>query len=253
MSEVLPVIVRGQAVKFDENGLACLNDIWRAAGFRKKQTPSEWRRLPSTHKLTEAVLERITGKSRDWLKSDFRSVVYVRPSLGTFADVRLALAYAEYLNPKLALEVREIFLRYKAADASLADEILEKASPADNEWAGMRALSRATRNNYTDTLKQHGVSAGTGYAKCTNATYQALFDSSATQLKARKGAKRNLRDHMSTLELSMVMTSEALSSERIADERCQGVNECRAATAKSASFIRKAIEEDRKDRRPKML
>lgn len=48
---------------------------------------------------------------------------------GTFAHPVLALAYSEYLSPKLAVEVREVFLRYRAADATLADEILEKASP----------------------------------------------------------------------------------------------------------------------------
>lgn len=55
---------------------------------------------------------------------------------GTFADVRLALAYAEYLNPDLAMEVREIVLRDKAAYPTLADDILQRATPEANEGAG---------------------------------------------------------------------------------------------------------------------
>jgi hypothetical protein len=255
MDNSLSVAIRGKSIGFDEDGLACLNDIWRAAGFRKSQTPSDWMRLQSTQKLTEAVIKRITGKSRNWTKSEIKSAYYTKAGStgGTYADVRLALAYAEYLNPKLALEVREVFLRYKAADATLADEILQEASEQDNEWAAKRALSRAIRNGYTDTLRDHGVTNGKDFGRCTNATYKTLFGATAKQLKEKKGVGGNLRDHMTKLELSAIMTSEALSSERIEDERCEGAQECKSATEKSAGFIRRAIEDDRKDRRSKML
>ncbi|MDF1750056.1 MAG: KilA-N domain-containing protein [Alphaproteobacteria bacterium] len=253
MDNSLSVAIRGKSIRFDENGLACLNDIWRAAGLRKNQTPADWMRLTSAQKLQIAVLEKTTGKSRGWTKTEYRSVSYAAGGIGTYADIRLALAYAEYLNPKLALEVREVFLRYKAADATLADEILQEASEQDNEWAAKRALSRAIRNGYTDTLRDHGVTNGKDFGRCTNATYKTLFGCTAKQLKEQKGVGGNLRDHMTKLELSAIMTSEALSSERIEDERCEGAQECKSATEKSAGFIRRAIEDDRKDRRSKML
>jgi hypothetical protein len=75
----------------------------------------------------------------------------------TFAHPVLALAYAEFLNPSLGVEVREVFLRYKGADATLADDILQRAPAADNEWAGARALGRSQRSELTATLKEHQV------------------------------------------------------------------------------------------------
>lgn len=83
-------------------------------------------------------------------------------------------ACAGYLSPKLEVEVREVWLRCRSGDASLADEILEKASPEVNEWAGIRALSRSTRNKHTPILHSHGVNAPIDFANITNETYLAL-------------------------------------------------------------------------------
>lgn len=244
--------IRGRTVRVDENGLICLNDIHQASGFTVNKRPGDWRDNPNTSPLLFAVLERITGKSGNWTKTEMRSAVYAKPGAagGTFADVRLALAYAEYLSPKLAVEVREVFLRYKAADPTLADEVLQRASPEANEWAGMRAMGRSVRRSYTDTLQAHGC-AGRDFANCTNAIYGGLFDKTASQLKKSKGLSKagNLRDNMSTKELAFVMASEALSSERIEEEQCDGGNDCYFASATSAGYIRQAIEADRKSRR----
>jgi hypothetical protein len=182
-----------------------------------------------------------------------KSIIYVSRGAGrgTFADVRLALAYAEFLNAELALEVKEVFLRYKAADPTLADDILTRSTPEANEWAGARALGRSVRNQYTKTLQDHGAQ-GQDYAQCTNALYGALFDKSADQLKRAKGVPAkggNLRNAMTTSELAFVMAGETLSSERINEEECRNGVECFVATSKSARFIRQAIEADRNDRK----
>ena len=221
-SDSNPLSIRGKSIRVDENGLACLNDIWTAAGFTKNQRPGDWTRLGTTHKRIERVLELITGKSRNYDASDMRKVLRTKSGAagGTYADVRLALDYAEYLNPKLAIEVKEVFLRYKAADPTLADEILQRASPEANVWAGVRALSRSQRNSYTNTLKQHGV-ADRGYMECTEAVYLNLLGGKSYQLRERLGAKpkTNLRDVLSTSQLSYVMAAEALTAERIAEEK----------------------------------
>jgi hypothetical protein len=167
---------------------------------------------------------------------------------GTYADIRLALAYAEYLNEKLALEVKEVFLRYKAADATLADDILERASPEANEWTGKRALARAGRGPYTDTLHRHGVRVPVEFARCTNAVYIGLFRKTARQLKAAKQVTANLRDAMDGVELTFVAAGEALARERIEQTNCQGAIACEAATLRSTSFLRDALEAERLDR-----
>lgn len=243
--------IRGREIRVDDNGLVCLNDIWQAAGFSTNQRPTDWKELPSISPLIIAVMDSNSEKSG--VKNyNPKSVLYSKSGKGggTFADVRLALAYAEYLNPKLAIEVKEVFLRYRAADPTLADEVLERASPEANEWAARRAMSRVVRRGFTDTLQAHGCS-GKDFPVCTNAIYGGLFDKTASQLKKAKGLTKsgNLRDNMTAKELAFVMASEALSSERIEEEQCDGGAECRTASETSAGYIRQAIEADRKNRR----
>jgi len=242
--------VRGREIRTDADGFVCLNDIWSAAGFKKNQQPTDWKELQITGQLIVALLDHNSGQTG--VKNyNPKSVIYsIRgKGGGTYADVRLALAYAEYLNPKLALEVREVFLRYKAADPALADDILERAGPEANEWAGTRALGRSVRNNYTAALQDHGVK-GPDFGACTNTLYQTLFDANAKKLREQKNlpAKANVRDAMTTSELVFVMAGETLSTERIHEEGCDGGEACRQATSKSARFIRMAIDADRKDR-----
>jgi hypothetical protein len=251
------LVLRGRNIRFDENGLVCLNDIWKVAGFRKNQQPGEWSRLPGTVKKMERVLELVTGKSRDYGTADMRMVYRtVRGrNAATYADIRLALDYAEYLNPKLAIEVKEVFLRYKAGDATLADEVLQKASAEDNVWVAQRAIGRAARIHFTHELRERGVTEPKHYAFCTNATYLSLWDKTAKEIRAEKGIPANVnpRDRMDTKELAFLAASEALSVERMEDEDSQGFNECHKATAKAARAIRSAIEADRRDRQKRMV
>ncbi|MBZ9936612.1 KilA-N domain-containing protein [Mesorhizobium sp. BR1-1-16] len=251
-----PVKVRGRSIDRDENGLLNLSDIWSASGRTVNQKPHDWLRLGSTLRLVESVFEAITGKSRNWSKQEMKSALYTKRGKGggSYADVRLALAYAEYLDPKLALEVREIFLRYKAADPTLADDILDRASPEANEWVATRALGRVTRNDYTDTLRDHGVTGG-GYGLCTNETYLGLYGKPAATIRRERGlpAKANVRESMTKVELASVMLAEALSTERIRDEDSAGTEECRRATRRSATSIKNAIENDRQSRNRRMI
>ena len=142
---------------------------------------------------------------RRCLTSPYISTIRTRRGAdgGTYADARLALDYAEYLNPKLAIEVKETFLRAKSGDATLADEVMEGASAEANEWIAKRSLARAARLNYTNTLKTHGVSKPQHYAGCTNVTYQSLFGKTASQMKKEKnlGKHGRLRDAMSLTHL----------------------------------------------------
>jgi KilA-N domain len=251
------IVIRGRSIRFDETGLACLNDIWSAAGYTKNQRPGDWSRLGTTHKRIELVLKLITGKSRNYDKADMQRVLRTRRGAdgGTYADARLALDYAEYLNPKLAIEVKETFLRYKAADPSLADEVMENAGAEANEWMAKRSMGRAARLNFTATLKAHGVKDPSDYGRCTNATYQGLFGKSAGQLRASKGLAKNdkLRDRMTLKELVTVSFSEVLSCDRIEDEASSGFRECYDATAKVANSVKAMMDNEAKGRQPRLI
>lgn len=81
-SPATALAIRGRTVRFDENGLACLNDIWTAAGFTKNQRPGDWSALPGTRRKMERVLELITGKSGNYDGNDMRLVFRTRRGAG---------------------------------------------------------------------------------------------------------------------------------------------------------------------------
>jgi hypothetical protein len=176
-----------------------------------------------------------------------------RGNEGTYAHPILAAAYAGYLSPKLEIEVREIWLRYRKGDATLADEILQRATAEENRWVGARAMARSQRISYTNTLKRHYVE-GKGYMYCTEALYSRLLDGKSYELRARMGLgpKANLRDNLDIAELSFVMAAEALAAERIEEEHRIGNAECIEATARGAQAIKSAIENDRRNRQRRM-
>src|SRR4051812_16008479 len=93
------LVIRRKAIRTDSNGLVCLTDIWTAASGSSNQTPGDWWRNPSSKKLAGALLNRISGKSRNSHNSPSKSVYYSRDRGGTYAHAILACAYAGYLDP----------------------------------------------------------------------------------------------------------------------------------------------------------
>lgn len=245
------LVVRKKAVTQSEDGLICLDDIWLAARSPKRKSPASWRKDAPVRDLQIALYDRLYSGAPYKFS---RIIRQVPDPQRTFAHPILAVTYASYLSPKLAIEVKEVWLRFAQGDPTLADEILARSTPASNEWAGIRALGRATRREYTDTLKVHGVK-GSGFRECTDAIYKALLGGEAWRVRQQRNlpANSNLRDEMSTAELTYVMATESLSKDRIEEEDSRGNYECAVATSRSAFFIKKAIEEDKADRKRSRL
>lgn len=118
------MIFKTSKIRVDANGLVCLNDIHQAAGYTKNQTPADWTRLSNYHREYVALLSKTTGKSRDWTKEEIRSIVYTKAGAdgGTWAHENMALGYASYLSATLAVEIRDVFLRFKKGDETLHGE-----------------------------------------------------------------------------------------------------------------------------------
>ncbi len=79
---------------------------------------------------------------------------------GSFAHWQIALAYAKYLSPALHMEVNEVYSRFKAGDVTLADEIADKASPADQEWLAKRVAGKAARGQQTNFMRPRRARKG---------------------------------------------------------------------------------------------
>lgn len=244
------LVLRGKAISEDAFGRICLDDIFEVAGAKETKAPKHWRGNRAAKELEQELQKKVTA---GYLKDGASNVAVIeagrgRGAKGTYAHPIMAAAYAGYLSPKLEIEVREVWLRYRAGDATLADDILQRASAEANHWAGVRALSRSKRVAFTDCLKAHGV-VDKGYMHCTEATYTHLLGAPSYKLREQRGwAKGNLRDKFDTSELAFIMAAESLAAERIDDEGRFGNRDCIQASALGASAIRKAIEADRQSR-----
>jgi hypothetical protein len=248
------LVIRGALITEDEHGRVCLDDLWKAAGASTGKKPRFWRITEAGKALVRALRKKVGNPN---INEDADTVIFAgrgRGAKGTFAHPIIAAAYAGYLDSKLEIEMREVWLRYRSGDATLADEILQRASAEANHWAGVRALSRSRRRSYTDVLKAHGVQSK-GYMECTEAVYLHLLGGKSYQLRASMDLpkKSNLRDHLGADKLAYIMAAEALSAERIEEEGRRGNADCAAASARSAAALRAAIEADRKDRQQRLV
>lgn len=243
-------VLRSQAIRSDDEGRVCLNDIWAVAGADTTRRPSKWMSSSGARRLTTALRNRIVQNLDN---SDPPTDLHTssKGRFGqTFAHIVLAQAYAEYLDAGLAVEVREVFLRYRAADASLADDILERASIEDNRHTVARALGRVTRGRFTDVLKGHGVRQP-WYAICTDAVYGTVLGKPAAALKSAMGVPKSgsLRDAMTTTQLAAIALAESFSADRIQANDCHGGPRCKEETAAASRTVRAAMDAEARARR----
>lgn len=123
------LVLRNQRVTDDEHGNICLNDIWAIAGSPENLRPANWHRQKRTEALEAVLKERIVFLKHNPSESDEIPTYCVQGRGGkakSFAHPVLALDYAEALNPALGVEVKEVFLRYRANDIGLANDILDR-------------------------------------------------------------------------------------------------------------------------------
>lgn len=160
----------------------------------------------------------------------------------TKAHWQIALAYAKYLSHELHMEVNETYMRSKTGDVTLAEEVYDRASSADQKFLEQRIASKAVRRDLTDVLQQHGVT-GMGYGQCTNALYRPVLGGTAPEVKKAKGipAKANLRDNLSHTELADLIFAERIAKKRLAESNANGNSMCATECAKAGRAVVEAL------------
>lgn len=124
MSKALQAVLN---IKADKDGLYSLNDIYQQAVDRGladgKQSPYEWQRREG---------KNIIDYAKSVNAANCRIIKAARgKGGGTRAIPEICLAYSKYLSPALHMEVNQTFLRAKAGDVTLADEIVDRATPEE--------------------------------------------------------------------------------------------------------------------------
>lgn len=137
----------------------------------------------------------------------------------------------ETIDPELAIQrARETYLK----------------KGYDENWIQQRMFSIKVRNHLTDQWKDHGIK-GKEYAILTDAMTIEWSGLTTREYKNLKNlTKENLRDNMSTLELTLNQLAEATTTELTKTHNPQGFSENESITrqgGKIAGDARKAIEE----------
>ena len=133
----------------------------------------------------------------------------------------------------------------QAIDRALETYLKKGYSP---DWVHQRLLSIRVRKELTDEWQTHGVEQGREYAILTDEITLAWSGMNTRQYKRLKGLKKeNLRDNMSTLELTLNMLAEATTTELTKTRNPQGLAENQDVARRGgrvAGDARKAIEKE---------
>lgn len=200
--------LRGSDVTEDEHGNICLNDLWVLAESPENLRPTNWHRQKKTQALEKALVDRIMFLKHTSAEDTAKTTFYVAGrgvKARTYAHPVLALDYAESLNPELGVEVKEIFLRYRANDISLANDILDRIAEQVQEDE-FRITNRSEITLRNTELAKQGAKAGCtqwDYAELHNAGYRGLYNGlEATDIhKLKKLTKsQKILDHMNAAE-----------------------------------------------------
>ena len=246
MTSISVFVCNGISVELDKD-FVNLTKLWEMAQSPENQNPYEWSRLPQTIKLISQMLTeqgfQNTEKSR---------IIKTKRGKGggTVAHWKLALDYAGYLSPALKSQFYDW----------IKDRMEEEANPElayergrnravsgwtkqgkDSQWIKKRIEGMEIRASFTDTLKEHGVSAPHEYAICTNEIYKPLLGGTAKEVKEKRGIK-TLRDGLSRVELMAVGLAEALASETMEIEETNTTSQCYQICKKSSSRVSRVFD-----------
>jgi prophage antirepressor-like protein len=112
------------------------------------------------------------------------------------------------------------------------------------DWIEQREEGISVRNEFTGTLRGHGVCEGWEFGRITNTLYHPTLGGTAASVRRRLGIpeKASLRDHLPLRELYVVGLAELLAQQKIESENQQGFDNCHRVTAIAANNVADAVK-----------
>ena len=112
------------------------------------------------------------------------------------------------------------------------------------EWINQRLKTIDIRKEFTDELKEKGISEAKDFAILTNILTQAWSGYSIKEYKKLKRLKKeNLRDNMTNMELVLNMLAETSSTEISKSKKQKGFKEAEDSVVKGGNIARIAREQ----------
>lgn len=229
-----------ERIKFDADMIS-LTDLWRESGADPQKTPAKWQESEPVKRFIQTACRFLNIGISDIIKTKRGK------SGGTYAHPQVALEYAQYLDPKLAVAVNELYFQ-RVEEEKNPDLLIDRYQKAyhkrgkSDAWIGQRAKGRIARNSFTSCLAAHGVERE-GFRNCTNAVYGDLFGGSTDVVRHKLGIEKgdNVRDHMSEIQLMAVALTEKLAEQTIEKHDVRGNARCEMVCATASKNIAGAI------------
>lgn len=225
MNELQELVVYGKRISQDRDGYISLTDLWRVAGRVDHKQPKYWQRIHLIRELISALSKKVSVDHLNEQSSTKPMIYTTRGRDGsTYAHVILALAYAEYLNPEIGIEVRDIALRYWSGDVSLLDHIA-RTRHEQHEEDTTRLATRGELRWYNQIiqylLRDLGARTPGDFGGFYNAGYQGLYNGEIeNDIHRRKGLHKDqsIQDYMTSDELAPNLFTRSQARLRIEHE-----------------------------------
>lgn len=225
------IIIGKSPVSTNADGLISLTDLWKAAGGANRNHPTKW----LSNDGTKEFLNHLGAKLR---VQDSELIQIIRgrgKTQGTYAHWQVALAFAKYLSPELHMAVNEVFMRYKAGDPTLAEEVIEKVEdPAALERIERRARAKKQYKQLASVVFAKGGHRKT-IAQVADTNNLSVTGFVAQDLKYVRGGKEYLssREVYTSDELAQVAFLESLESKAMS--RSKGGHDTLISIAQSVA------------------
>ena len=122
------------------------------------------------------------------------------------------------------------------------------------EWINQRLKTIDIRKEFTDELKEKGISESKDFAILTNILTRAWSGYSVKEYKNLKGLKKeNLRDSMTNMELVLNMLAETSSTEISKSKNRKGFKEAEDSVKKGGNIAKLAKEQLEKETGKKVI
>lgn len=251
----MKITFKNFTIHCDKNtDMYCMTDAWKAVNGTVLNSPNEWLKLVSTHKLLSSLQEyrgtlkkgNVTPFTEYSRVNDLEEGLIKAMNGGTFCVWQVILAYMTYLDEKFFAEMIKVF---DAAFHSETNFILARCKDATQEEKKRIRVSvqgKESRIHLIDVLAEHGVEhgvVGMGYSICTETTYLGLYNKSESELKKEMGlgTGEDLRDHLSSSEISTIVFTEDLMVRKIKQDNARGVDGCWKVCNETAYYVKNMI------------
>jgi hypothetical protein len=206
-----------------------LTDLWKASGSHKNNNPYEWLRLPQTNEFINTVSKNLNTEKSRILKTTRGK------GGGTWGHWQIALEYARYLSPELAMWTNQV-VKERVEETANPELGIDRANQRaiakwqkegkSQEWIYNRIYGMGKRRLFTDKLQEHGCNRNWQYATITTDMKDGL---SIDETKKRA--------EYDEFELKETAIAEELAALRLDKFKVDNYRECKNISAQAANHV----------------